>query len=198
MDELLSTLRRVRDEHASTHLVVKRTRDEYLRKVEEAKRQLQRRIDELEGVQPDHVLLYGTAGEAKAELENKRGLVRAQQMSLLDAAVAAYVGLPYGARIPYVRASRWLEEELNEHLHSQVGDQGSDFHTLKRREVWQACHYFYYVREIHMRLEERETRLESFVKYWNERAIGVFWDATILRGEMRRNRLELTGANLQR
>ena len=100
-------------------------------------------------------------------------MVRAQQLSLQDAAVASYVKLPPPDRRQYERASWVLECELVyqiRHLnYREFWDREQEFHSLKREEVWQAGSYHHLMEELYERLRERENRLEGVVTYWNER-----------------------------
>ena len=68
---MLEDLERIRDEHETTYVLVKRTGNEYADKMVEAKRQLERRIDELEGVVSDPGLVNGTRGREKGRAKEK-------------------------------------------------------------------------------------------------------------------------------
>ena len=75
-------------------------------------RQLRQRMNELEGEVADPGLADGSREDRKVELERRLRRVRAQQLSLKDAAVAAYVRLPSVIRVRYAQASWLLEREL--------------------------------------------------------------------------------------
>ena len=190
LEALVVTLKGVRDIHESTLVFVGRIRREYYLRMEEAKRQLRKRMDEWEGVEPDAALADGTPEERKAELERRIRVVRAQQMSLQDAAVSAYVGRAPSFRTMYAQASRLLERELD----VQIGNLNRweseslslELRSLKRQEVSQASHYFHYVQELYLYLCGREDRLEKFATYWRDQVQRMGSDASNVRARIRR------------
>ena len=196
-ETLLETLQLIRDEHGSTHVVLKRIRDDYARKMLGTMRQLGQRMNELEGEVADPSLADGCREDLKVELEKRLRRVRAQQLSLQDAAVAAYVQLPSAIRVRYAQASWLLERELVRQIERlsrrEFGNRMVEFRSLKRREVWQASHYHQLVRELYERLTASKRRAWMLVQHWNDQVREVCWDMTRWRAEMKRIELGPVG-----
>ena len=85
-------------------------KEEYNERCRESGQRLQRLYDEKYGVEPDIALELRDRFEQKAELERRLQAVREQQMSLIDACVAAYGTSTFEQ--DYRNASRSLEEKL--------------------------------------------------------------------------------------
>ena len=123
LESKLAAFRHAREDWESTFWVVSRFKDEYNWEVARSERRLQVRNDELYRLCPDAGLEGKSRNERSEELEQRRKLLREQQLSLKDRAIATW-GKAYNMS-SHKRTSRKLERTLS--LQSRI---------LKRREFY--------------------------------------------------------------